>query len=843
MVKFSKIMFFMLLCCLLPSVSNAKIEKVEKYQWTGYSGGTGCTTTHGTCEEQKGYDGNGCPIWGKKDQDAGYKYRGCPYATNTKDACDGLSQNLQEMSRYCDCPDGMIDITDVLERSTEVSSNFHDLYQVTTDEVTYSEFGYEELNSSGWTKKKKYCVNVKKLRCIYGNKTLDDIAGKLGMNSKKPLVSKIVEDSTSKFSYNDYTFYNDKPEFVLKAKGFNFDRNTCLVMVEQENFLPYCNGKKCDETIESNLIYFERRSICKENYREDGDITVELWDGTSKTIYYCKGCGPTDIADGQKIVTGKSTVCDKELYDDPEQKGESYGFYNNAWQKNYCTLCKNSCHTDVAVSGAYLYIKTPARYNDLIGLAAFTSGTTGGHCPITCPAGTDVAFATTQKTAASDDPDATSAEFDPCGEYSNGAVNAYLSYDINVASNNGGGTLVCANAVSCNRKDGYVEPCGSAEPHWCSFWVSGTVLPKNPRSTACGYACDGNGQTGVEPRDNRGLFKKCECSTKGYTYKCDGYEQEGSGTACTADPDTATLYYQGCNCPANYKICGDGSEGVGTPCTEQPTGKTYYESCVATGGTDPEVSEGEITNYCTMGGDNIKDTVMCHITALQKAAQSSKASITGYEGDNKEFIPVNKTIQLVPLVIKSKAHYNGVYKMLNNFTTDGKPLMYYDGENWKSDESREYNESYKYAINPYVYSYKFIEQGIHWLTSINGESSQFAEFSETMNNTKDNLTSPESVINKSYIVNLKDGNAGITTTYLHPILGGKYPDEGFPVVEEGMGGITYYYVPNLETSLTNLQKALEKLNKTVGDLDPEKTTFWYYLVNGYLQVDAQYYPQ
>lgn len=837
MVKFSKIMFFMLLCCLLPSVSNAKIEKVEKYQWTGYRGASGCTTTHGTCEEQKGYNDNGCPIWGKKAQDTGYGYRGCPYAVNTKDACDGLSSNLQEMSTDCPCPSGMIDITNVLAHSSEVLSSFNDLYQVTNDEVTYYEFGYDELNSGAWTKKKKYCINVENLKCKYGNYTLNEIKNTLGM---EPSVSNQVADGTSNFGYNSYTFYNNEPELVLQAKGFNFGDYTCLMPVTKANFLPFCNGRKCD--LESDLIYFDYTNRCKSNYREDGDITVKLWDETEQVIYYCKGCGPTGITDGEEIISGKSTDCAKE-YNNNTQVGESYGFNNN-WEKGYCTLCRNTCHTDLEVSGTNLYIKTIEAYDALIGMTTFTSGT-GSYCPITCPVGTDVAFATTQTTAESDATGVTSADFDPCGEYSNNTVNAYLSYNINVASNDSNGSLVCANAVSCNRAVGYVEPCSSADPHWCSFWVSDdTVLPENHRSTTCGYACDDSGQTGVGSIDARGLYKSCECSTKGYTYQCNENGQNPSSTACTADPDTTALY-AGCNCSAEYKYTctGSGETGVGTPCTAQPSGTEYYQSCYTTPAvTEPEVGDTEIMNYCPIG-DNIRETVLCHITALQNAAQSSDASITGYDGDKAEFRPVNQTIQLVPLVITSKEHYNSVYIMLEKFT-DGQPaLMYYDGENWIADESREYEESLKYAINPYVYSYKFIEQGIHWIKAVS-DLGQFDEFNAIMNNTE-NLNSSDSVFNivdkYSYIVNLYNNKLkDTTTTYLPPILGGKYPDKGLPAVEEG----TYYYIPNLETSLENLQKALEKQDLKVDDLNPddEETMFWYYLVNGYLQVEKQYYP-
>lgn len=865
MVKFSKIMFFMLLCCLLPSVSNAKIEKVEKYQWTGYSGG-GCSTEKKACQIQEGFQDNGCPkyITKKADSPMTHTIQYCKggKAGSSKLVCDGRGPEQVTLLNSCDCPDGMVDIT----KQYEASHLFDTLYPTAAADGFFRSILYSELSGATYVSKSKYCANIGKLTCKYGNKTLATIKKELNISSSTSveITDEDGDGEKDNNSYNSYTFYNDSPKFKISTIGFTFNDNVCLQDSSQIEAI--CKGTaECDKIktldLDDSLISTSASLGCGDLGSKE-TFAMTLWNGNRQNIYYCGGCDDSDDDENKYVITAGNSCNSGHT---SQVYADYAGYIGSQWKIHACKKCSNQCSEHPTVSsGLYVYANQPTDQDDYTINQGYKNGIDDGideYCPITCPDDTDVAFATTQKTANSSTTGVTSAEFDPCGAYSNDAerqgadntVNANLLYNIDKFLNLNGATLVCANAVSCDFNRNYTATCSGGQlssNNWCSFWAT-QAIDRTQYSQECGYACTGAGQQGNGAANTYGLYTSCKCDTD-YKYQCKGYMQVASGMACTADPDTKELY-KGCNCPAEYKYTCDGlgETGVGPACTKQPSGKEYYTYCDAPAVEEPEVGDAEITNYCSMGGDNIREAVMCHITALQNAAKSSNASITGYDGDNKEFIPVNKTIQLVPLVIKSQEHYNGVYKMLNNFTTDGQPALMYssDGKNWISDESGEYKESLQYAINPYVYSYKFIEQGIHWLTSIEGDSSRLEDFVNRMqmyNEDNRNYGSDikEFVETYSYIINLKDEKAGEITTYLDPRLGGQLPDE-FPAIEEG--GAAYYYVPvtNLDNSMDKFRETLSKLELKTEQLDPdtEETMFWYYLVNGYLQVDAQYYPQ
>lgn len=112
----------MLLIGLLPVVADAKVTNVEDYKWKGYEGaanGNGGQTScprplSGSCEIYGTEWINGCRnIVNRRDSAASYYvFKNCTGDKgDTMEICDGSSRYPIEMSNKCDCPTGMIDVT------------------------------------------------------------------------------------------------------------------------------------------------------------------------------------------------------------------------------------------------------------------------------------------------------------------------------------------------------------------------------------------------------------------------------------------------------------------------------------------------------------------------------------------------------------------------------------------------------------------------------------------------------------------------------------------------------------------------------------------------------------
>ena len=838
----------MLLGCFLPFVSNAKIEKVESYVWTGFKGGAACEAVDQACEYENGFKANGCPIIDTKyDGLTSYKFKGCGTGSS-KLVCDG-SRDGKVLTNTCECPSGMTDITSIY-LNKNAKGLFHQLYPNAGDVLKI--FNYEELQGKdNYASKQKVCAYLNKLECKHGNLKSSDIITMLGIkssNNPKPAIKDLDGDKNIDNSYNEYTFYNDRPNFGITTTGFQFNGYVCLDDNDKTlKIQGICTDCKANE--KSGYPLISTTDIDCGSYVLKGQFVMTLWNGKKQPIYYCGACDLSGNEDNDYVVSySSSCINGHNVY----QTGIEYaGFINGEWKINQCKKCRNQCsgYPSLVASGLYLHIEQPEDYKTLT-YGGYRGGGDLPYCPITCPYNTDVAFATTTPEIIASASGITSAMFDKCGDYSrvaaeNGGalVSEYLLYNVDASVTNNNGRLVCAKAVSCNYAENYVERTSTASARWCSFWPSEEVDPTG-YSNECGckkegytFLCDGTGQTGDgDPciMGNQQLYQSCNCSTKGYTKTCTGTGQTGDGEYC--ELPSGQRYYQSCKCRYTLKCSDPGQIGVGAYCTDD-NGVKYYKQCGSSEPAEPEVPDSgeEVYNYCSI--DDPISAIQCQVNALQTASETDGYTLE-YSGEG-EFAPINQNVQLAGLVITSQAHYEVVRNMLSEIADGQTSLLYSEdkGKEWKEDAGK-YIEGAIYAIDPYVYSVKFMESGIHWLskasTSKDFESFQSAikEANEIMKSGKPD-DARNFAENLSYMVNYSDGKNYMS--FLHSKVGGT-PDALSLIEKEGE-----YYIPYTDKALENLRQKIDILENYKIDDIKGKDAFLYYLLNGYLQVDKSYY--